>query len=247
MCGIFGTLNQFIDHPAQVLGDLHHRGPDSHGCLTTGPLSLLHTRLAIQELGTGGNQPMQRGRWVLAFNGEIYNHHELRYKFNLCCRSGSDAETLLHLWERLGVAMLPLLDGMFAFVLFDTVSQQLWLARDQFGQKPLYLWQSGNKLVFSSELRALQRHQPLAIKHSALSQFCQLGYFLPDQTPYQNVRQVRPGHVLCIEAQTLTQTETCWVPEKVSVRPPIPDTDILKSLERILTRTVHQQLDTTDR
>lgn len=247
MCGIFGTLNQPIDNPTQVLRDLDHRGPDAQGCLTTGPLSLLHTRLAIQELDAGGNQPMQHGRWVLAFNGEIYNHRELRYQFNLCCQSGSDAETLLLLWEHLGVAMLPLLDGMFAFAFFDTVSQQLWLARDQFGQKPLYVWQSGNKLAFSSELRALQRHQPLAINHPALSQFCQTGYFLPGQTPYQNVRQGRPGHVLCIEAQTLTQTETCWVPERVSVRPAISETDIQKRLESILTHTVHQQLDTTDR
>lgn len=243
MCGIFGTLNRPIDNPAQVLRDLNHRGPDAHGNLTTGPLSLLHTRLAIQELGAGGHQPMQRGRWVLALNGEIYNHSDLRRQYGLGCQSGSDTETLLHLWAQVGVAMLPELDGMFALVLFDTMTQRLWLARDRFGEKPLYVWQSGLELIFSSELNVLQRQVPLSIGRESLSRYCQLGYFFREETPYENVRQVLPGHVVCVEAQTLTQTETRWIPRRPSARQEVIS---LGRLENTLTHCIHQRLDTAD-
>jgi len=244
MCGIFGTLNRPIDNPVQVLRDLNHRGPDAHGSLIVGPLSLLHTRLAIQELGVGGHQPMQYGQWALAFNGEIYNHRDLRRHYGLACQSGSDTETLLHLWERLGVAILPELDGMFALALFDTVTQRLWLARDRFGEKPLYVWQSGNELVFCSELRALQRHLMLSINRAALSRYCRSGYFFGDETPYQNVRMVRPGKVMCIDAQTLVCTETSWFSAMTSPKQAVIAEN---QLEQTLTHSVHQQLDTADR
>jgi len=248
MCGIFGTLNCPIDNSAQVLHDLNHRGPDRHGCLTVGPLSLLHTRLAIQELGSGGHQPMQHGRWILAFNGEIYNHRELRRRYSLLlCQSASDTETLLHLWERLGVAMLPELDGMFALVLFDTMTQRLWLARDRFGEKPLYVWQSGVELVFCSELRALQRHVALPVNRDALSRYCQVGYFLKDETPYQSLRQINPGHVECIETRTMARTETCWIPEKTIFRSLAGKEVSLSQLDQTITQSVHQRIDTADR
>lgn len=248
MCGIFGTLNRPIDNPAQVLSALTHRGPDTYGSLSVGPLSLLHTRLAIQELGLGGHQPMQYGRWVVAFNGEIYNHRELRRRYGLLrCQSASDTETLLHLWDRLGAAMFPELEGMFALALFDTVTQRLWLARDRFGEKPLYVWQSGIELIFCSELRALQRYLPLSINRLSLSRYCQLGYFLGAETPYENVQQVRPGYVIRVDVRTLTRAETCWCPEVSSVYSTSPKEDIDGHLERVLTRSIHQQLDTTDR
>lgn len=248
MCGIFGTLNRPIHKPAQPFGDLNHRGPDGRGILSAGPLSLLHTRLAIQELGSGGQQPMQRGRWILAFNGEIYNHCELRRRYGLLlCQSASDTETLLHLWDQIGVAMLPELDGMFALVVFDTVTQRLWLARDRFGEKPLYVWQSGAELVFCSELCALQRHVALSMNRAALSRYCRLGYFFRDETPYESLRQVRPGHVECLEAQTLTKTETCWVPERTMFRSVAKKEVSLSQLDQAITQSVRQRIDTADR
>lgn len=248
MCGIFGTLKRPIENPSLILDDLRHRGPDTHGVLAVEPLTLLHTRLAIQELGPGGHQPMQRGRWVLAFNGEIYNHHDLRQRYGLACKSGSDAETLLHLWERLGVGMLPQLDGMFALALFDVETGQLWLARDRFGQKPLYVWQSGQELAFCSELRTLQRQIPLDINREALSRFCQTGYFLPGETPYRNVRMVRPGQVEQIDAQTLHCVTRHWNSDELPVaRQRRPEAVSVSTFNQVLTKSICEQLDATDR
>ena len=170
MCGIAGILSGSPDlhaHAAAAMGAaLAHRGPDDSGFWSSPlgagePVSLVHRRLAIQDLSPGGHQPMVSacGRYVLVFNGEIYNQHALRrdlerqgHRF----RSSSDTEVLLQLLIRYGTAALQRLRGMYAFCLWDSHEQRALLARDPFGIKPLYLWQSsGGQLLFASEVRAL--------------------------------------------------------------------------------------------
>jgi asparagine synthase (glutamine-hydrolysing) len=242
MCGIFGTLNYPIVNPQRVFEGLLHRGPDGQGSFRFEAFAVWHTRLAIQEPGEAGHQPMQYGRWVLAFNGEIYNHRELRKQFGLICRSGSDAETLLHLWERLGEQLFVHLEGMFAFALYDIETQQLWLARDRFGQKPLYVWQQDRAWAFSSELPVLTGQFPLAIDRDTLSQFCQVGYFLPGETPYQHVRLLRPGHWMRVDTLTGKSEERRWVQHQTdTTQPPVLPTI------RALKQAVHRQLDSADR
>lgn len=170
MCGIAGVLGGApASHgaAAAAMGQaLAHRGPDDAGLWhsTPGadpPVSLVHRRLAIQDLTPGGHQPMQSvcGRYVLVFNGEIYNQHALLgdlerqgHRF----RSSSDTEVLLQLLIRYGTAALQRLRGMFAFCLWDSHEQRALLARDPYGIKPLYLWHGpGGQLLFASEVRAL--------------------------------------------------------------------------------------------
>lgn len=242
MCGIFGTLNYPIANPQGVFEGLRHRGPDGQGSFQHGPFAVWHTRLAIQEPGDAGHQPMRHGRWVLAFNGEIYNHRELRKRFGLICRSRSDAETLLHLWERMGEQMFVHLEGMFALALYGLEKQQLWLARDRFGQKPLYVWQQDRAWAFSSELPALTGQFPLAIDRDNLMRYCQAGYFLPDETPYQGVRLIRPGHWTRVDALTGESEERRWMQNQPDAAwpPVLPTIQALK-------QAVHQQLDSADR
>ncbi|KAB7729175.1 asparagine synthase (glutamine-hydrolyzing) [Rudanella paleaurantiibacter] len=248
MCGIFGTLNYAIPDPESVAAYMRHRGPDEANCLRIGPLTLVHTRLAIQG-GEAGQQPMQRGRWVLAFNGEVYNHLELRYRYGLKCQSDSDTETLLHLWERLGELMLPELDGMFALVVFDTLENRLWLARDRFGEKPLYIWQLGSALAFSSELRTLQRYVPIDIHRGTLTRYCRAGYFMPGETPFRDVRLLQPGHLEVLDAYTPKAATVHWwqpafgMPTHYSAE---SASDPLSQLRDVLTQSVQQRLDTAD-
>src|SRR5213592_1946716 len=130
MCGILGIVGADVP-PTVPLTTLHHRGPDASGCWTNGRSCVLgHTRLAILDLDARANQPMHdpSGRYVIIFNGEIYNYEELRRDWLAGTRlqSSSDTEVLLHLWAKLGVDCLPLLQGMFAFAIWDDQAESLF-------------------------------------------------------------------------------------------------------------------------
>jgi asparagine synthase (glutamine-hydrolysing) len=169
MCGIAGWVRlggeniQAMNAVGELFVEaLAHRGPDGQGIkLFQGKESqamLVHRRLSILGLGEAGSQPMVSadGRYTLTFNGEIYNYIELAEQFGLACTSGTDTEVLLQLWERMGQAVLPLLDGFFAFAVWDDIEKKLVLARDRTGVKPLYYFmQEGVGLWFASEDYAL--------------------------------------------------------------------------------------------
>ncbi len=170
MCGIAGILGGPVEPQAAAaaaMGQaLNHRGPDAAGLWSSpagngAAATLVHRRLAIQDLSAAGHQPMASacGRWQLVFNGEIYNQQELRHDLERQghhFRSRGDTEVLLQLLSRYGTAALQRLQGMYAFCLWDIQEQQALLARDPYGIKPLYLWQGpSGELLFASELRAL--------------------------------------------------------------------------------------------
>ena len=149
MCGILGVYDPnriSINSFKKMLDALNHRGPDNTGIWQNQINGLLmgHKRLSIQDLSRNGNQPMisQSRRYVIVFNGEIYNHFQIRNKlkiYNINWKSNSDTETILETYERLGLLeTLSLLTGMFSFSIYDVKENNLVLCRDRFGEKPLY-------------------------------------------------------------------------------------------------------------
>ncbi|MFO0265760.1 MAG: asparagine synthetase B, partial [Cyclobacteriaceae bacterium] len=161
---------------------LAHRGPDGHGFWNDDTCWMLHRRLAIQDLSVAGQQPMQSpsGRYQMVFNGEIYNHLNLRKRFlcDVAFRGHSDTETLLALFERLGSGMLPHLVGMWAFVIWDVQEQQAFISRDRFGQKPLYWCKRDGDWFFSSELKPLLAGQGAQVYNPlAISEYLALGNY----------------------------------------------------------------------
>src|SRR5690606_21241593 len=156
MCGLAGYFDPHGPADRHVLGAmaarLAHRGPDGEGVFVDGGFGMAHRRLAVIELGPAGAQPMAShdGRHVIAFNGEIYNHRELRDELpDIEWRGGSDTETLLEAIARWGVpATLGRIAGMFAFALWDRQTGELVLARDRLGEKPLYVGWQGPRLLF---------------------------------------------------------------------------------------------------
>ena len=176
MCGIVGFLDTAaalnrtdrIEIIERMTLTLHHRGPDSTGTWIDpdSAIALGHRRLAILDLSTAGHQPMvsHSGRCVLSFNGEIYNHDEIRQVLEvggheIAWRGSSDTEVMLEAIDRLGIEQaLPMLNGMFAFALWNKKSRTLTLARDRMGEKPLYHGWAGSSFLFGSELKALRAH-----------------------------------------------------------------------------------------
>ncbi len=204
MCGILGT----IDHPfgEETLDLLRHRGPDdgalSKRFVANRVLTLGHRRLSILDLSPAGRQPMWTpcDRFGIIFNGEIYNHLELRAGMDgIRYRGHSDTETLLHYLAQQGMAGLDRLNGIFAFGFFDQDRNRLYLVRDAFGVKPLYYWSDGRSFIFSSEIAPILRFVPGDLEPAHLAELLKLRYLPAPDTLFRNIRKLRPGHVLEVD------------------------------------------------
>ena len=160
MCGISGIVskesNHRLEEDIKVMNDiLHHRGPDENAITNLGRAIFGHTRLSIIDIN-GGIQPMQDQQACITFNGEIYNHKEIRKKIDYPYKTRSDTEVILALYKKYKLNMFDKIEGMFAFGLWDKFSEQLILARDAFGEKPLfYCFGENSELIFSSEIKAI--------------------------------------------------------------------------------------------
>jgi len=205
MCGIAGGLHTEMDRAQaeQMLQSLKHRGPDDSGVFWEDRCWLGNTRLAIQDLSKSGHQPMQSpdGRFILVFNGEIYNHLKIRkelialhYNFQSHC----DTETLLHAWACWGKACLDKLEGDFAFAILDKERNSLFLVRDRMGVKPLYYYQKGKILLFASEIKAFVPLNNLdkSLNNQAFFSYLLFQYNPGNDTPFQYIRKLPPSHYL---------------------------------------------------
>ena len=207
MCAITGIIN-FIQNRniretiSGMTEALRHRGPDDCGYFIDDDVALGHRRLSVIDI-EGGKQPMfnENKDVVVILNGEIYNYRELRSELETnghIFSSDSDTEVLVHLYEEMGKQFLPLLNGMFAFAIYDTRKKRLLLGRDRLGQKPLFYFQNGKTLVFASELAALKKHpdMPRELNINAVSDYLSLQYVPGSDTVYRHVRRLAPAHIL---------------------------------------------------
>jgi asparagine synthase (glutamine-hydrolysing) len=199
MCGIAGSINHPLNIP-QLTRDLWHRGPDEQSTFEAENLQFHHHRLAILDIA-GGQQPMEFGPFTIIFNGEIYNHREVRKKYNFNCNTNSDTETILHAYAKLGAECLHDLDGMFAIAIYDKQKQELFLGRDRAGKKPLYYFTDKKKFLFASELNALHRQLPLEINEDHIRQYLRMGYFYKSSTPFKNVFELPAGTYATVSLQ----------------------------------------------
>jgi asparagine synthase (glutamine-hydrolysing) len=209
MCGIAGLLTAGRADPALVrrmIAPIAHRGPDDQGVWTDSEagIGLGHRRLSIVDLSPLGHQPMlsAEGRWMLSYNGEIYNHAALRAELGgVAWRGHSDTETLLECIAVWGLeATLGKAVGMFAMALWDRDRRELHLARDRFGEKPLYYGWAGNDFVFASELKAIREHPRFeaAIDRRALSLYTARTYIPAPHSIYERVYKLEPGCILSL-------------------------------------------------
>ncbi|NJB68942.1 asparagine synthase (glutamine-hydrolysing) [Desulfobaculum xiamenense] len=233
MCGIAGFL---AFHPvdaasaeavAGAMADsLAHRGPDDRGVWVDAAsgVGLGHRRLSILDLSPAGHQPMRSrcGRYVVVYNGEIYNHLALRRELAPLGHSfsgGSDTQTMLAAFTQWGIRdTLPRLRGMFAMAVWDTHERTLTLVRDRLGIKPLYHGQCGGTFIFGSELKALRAHPDFAagVDRDALVRYLRLGYIPAPLSIHEGVRKLAPGTMLTVNAATgRSETHAYWSVDEV--------------------------------
>ena len=267
MCGIAGFISNTRSHDVDLASVAHrmataltHRGPDDEG-IWTDPMgvALAHRRLSILELSLAGHQPMvsPSGRYVLVFNGEIYNHLALRKILEASgalssWRGNSDTETLLACIDTWGLdKTLQQLVGMFAFGLWDKRDSTLSLARDRFGEKPLYYgWNQGH-FLFASELKAIATHPHWmgVIDKQALSLYLRYGYVPSPYSIWEGIKKLPPGCYVVVpyssrNAHTASPTISYWrVADFVQKNPlELTDSEAIDTLDKLLSNSIHGQM-----
>ena len=214
MCGIAGFIETAgttgNDRASAVLsrmtGIIGHRGPDDEGFFVEDGVALGHRRLSIVDL-SGGHQPMDNedGSLVLIYNGEIFNHSEIRPELEQAghhYQNRSDTETIIHAWEEWGPKSLDRFRGMFAFVLWDRRRRKLYAVRDRLGIKPFYYYFDGRTFAFASEIKAVLEHPAVtaAPDESTLAEHLAFGYQSGPGTLFRNIRKLMPGHWMEVSA-----------------------------------------------
>ena len=205
MCGIVATINKTkkdadFNTLKKMADTIHHRGPDEDGFMIDGPVGFFHKRLSIIDIFTG-QQPMRFNNYTIVFNGEIYNYIELREglkKKGHSFQTSSDTEVILHMYAEYGKDFVNLLNGMFAFIIYDKNRNELFIARDHFGIKPLYWYQDEQLIAFGSEIKALLAHPD--IKSIAdtdnLFEYLNFQFIMGEGTMFKNIFKILPGHFI---------------------------------------------------
>ncbi len=207
MCGIFGVIySDYKDYPLEESTDsLAHRGPDGYGYHRDDTIYMGHRRLSIIDL-EGGSQPIysEDGSKCIVFNGEIYNFLELKdelVEHGHVFTTKSDTETILHAYEEWGEECVERLRGMFAFAIWDTKKKELFIARDRFGQKPLFYAQHSGRFYFASEMKAILTDPdfPRDIDEGAMVCYFTLSYIPSPLTIFSTISKLMPGHTLTLK------------------------------------------------
>jgi asparagine synthase (glutamine-hydrolysing) len=247
MCGIFGQVGCKAGErePLEAMArKLAHRGPDSKGFFTAPGVGMGMVRLAIVDLESG-DQPMisHDRRHIIVFNGEIYNHLDLRRDRALAdypFATRSDTETLLAAFLRYGPAILGRLNGMFAFAVWDSLEQSLFLARDRYGVKPLYLRLRPGELTFASEAKALLQGGRGVPDMDALAQYLQLGYVPSPLCAFEGLEKLGAGHYAVYDGAGLRLTR--WFRPEYGNLVGFPGQDVFGELDRRMDEAVRREL-----
>jgi asparagine synthase (glutamine-hydrolysing) len=222
MCGVAGTFHlDGAPSSARILqrmtDSVRHRGPDDEGHFVDGACGLGHRRLSIIDLSKAGHQPMMTadGRFVLSYNGEIYNYRELRLELEAhgyVFRSATDTEVLLQAFAKWGKDAVSRLNGMFAFAIYDRTDRKLYLVRDRYGVKPLYVAKAGSTVVFGSEVKAILASGLVEAKIDleGLCEYLTFQNFLTSNTLFKQIEMVPAGTILEVSEKSGIRQQRYW-------------------------------------
>lgn len=254
MCGIAGILN-FNQEPISQLilkrmtDKIAHRGPDGDGHFVQGPVGLGHRRLAIIDLSPKGHQPMtyDGNRFVLTFNGEVYNFKEIRLELESLGHSfisETDSEVVLHAYMQWQEICVHKFNGMFAFAIWDDHRKKLFFARDRYGIKPLYYCKSHNHFIFASEQKAILEHPDVknTIDKEALIEYFTFQNIFTDKTLNQNIKLLPAGYFGYIDLDGNMSMEQYWDFHFEESKESITEIEAAEELDRLFKQAVNRQL-----
>lgn len=251
MCGFVGVLNKTgspvdLSILSRMAEKIKYRGPDEEGHFIDGAVGFYHKRLSIIDLKTG-QQPMTAGPLTIVLNGEIYNYKELRESLKKSRHSfftNSDTEVLLRMYQEYGPECVKRLNGMFAFLIYDRENKKIVAARDHFGIKPLYYWESAEHLLFGSEIKSLIEHPTVKIEpnYDSIQEYIVFQYVLNDETFFQGIQKIRPGHYLVIDLESFEKKMIKYWEPDFRVDTHHTEEYFVETLRTMLDNTIYLQL-----
>lgn len=256
MCGIAGIVEAFgepVSPPVlqKMAEAIRHRGPDGQGSFVQGSVGLAHRRLAIIDLSPAGHQPMMSNnqRYVLTFNGEIYNFRELRLELEAAghrFHSETDSEVVLEAFAEWGPSCLDRFNGMFAFAIWDQKERKLFIARDRYGIKPLYYCQLGRTLLFGSEVKAFFAYPKFSpgMDPEALLEYMTFQNIFTDKTLFKSVKLLPAGYQGMFDAERgeFVDLKSYWDFEFREPERPLRHEEYIEELDYLFRQAVTRQL-----
>ncbi|MFN8261568.1 MAG: asparagine synthase (glutamine-hydrolyzing) [Chitinophagales bacterium] len=258
MCGITGwtSVNKPLDKEIfrQATDTLTHRGPEAFGYFYNkdNTVAFGHRRLKIIDLSEASAQPFysQCGRYVMVYNGEIYNFREIARKLDLQLKTTGDTEVIIEAFAKIGTKCFELLNGIFAFAIYDLQEDKMYFCRDRIGIKPLYYYFDGNQFVFASEIKAIKKLPDvnLEINKQSFSEFLHIGFVTEPYTAYKNIYKFPAGNFLVLDVKSLGAHTKLEFKEIWNLYDHIlPDTfknekEVETTLEALLVKAVESQL-----
>lgn len=257
MCGISGFIsfnNSYTETDLQKMNNLlAHRGPNAEGYFFDGICGLGHRRLSIIDLSESANQPMHSSndRYVIAFNGEIYNFQEIGAKLSgsaeyptVKFKTSSDTEVILEAFSFWGTEFVHHLNGMFAIAIYDKLEKELHLFRDRVGIKPLFYYWNQEKLAFASELKSLESlpNNRLTVNKAAIAEFLHLGFIPAPSTIYNSIYKLKPGTYLKVNKRGIEEMKYWDLTEKITPQIISSKDEALVKLSDLLMSSVQYQL-----
>lgn len=255
MCGIAGLLvpggheSGLSAKCAHMVNAIAHRGPDGRGVIALPGVALGHARLSIIDLTAAAAQPMYSAadRSLIVFNGEIYNHKDLRKElesFGIRFRTDSDTEVLLAAYEMWGVSFVERLNGIFAFVLYDKLSRKVILARDRLGVKPLYWRRMSGSILFGSEIKAVAAggEESLTIDSLGMLEFLSFQNYLSQRTLFEGIELFPAGSIAVVDLQSLSiRINKFWEASVHSQE--LSESQTREQLDKVLRSAVNRQME----
>ena len=237
MCGIMLTSDPAVSKEKflDTMELLHHRGPDATGYGQIGNIQLGHKRLKILDLDNRSNQPFysRDGRYAIIFNGEIYNYRELAREHSIDRRTNCDTEVVVELYAKYGPKFLSWLNGMFAMAIVDTLTREIFAARDRLGVKPLYICQAGGTLTLASEIAPVLRLTGRGkLDTLGLRQYLKLRTFFNGRTVYEDIKMFPAGHYMLSG-----KVQRYWQLPEIPQEPPSDE-----ELRQLISDSVKQRL-----
>lgn len=255
MCGIAGIIskNEVNYSDIELMTDvIHRRGPDAVGYFRSHRAVFGHRRLSIIDLDARSNQPFfsKDGRYVMVYNGEIFNFKKVADELTakgIPLRTTSDTEVVIEAFALWGVGFIQKLNGMFAFVIYDTLTEKLFLYRDRVGKKPLYYYQKDGLFLFASELKAILKHpvvaSSLTVDRSTISTFLQLGYIPQPRTFYNDIYKFPAGHYGILSKEMELSVLPFWnASHFITTSRPVTEYLAFVELKELVTDAVNSRL-----